>query len=142
MQRVGVHRPFFYTASPSQSMKVSVLPKIGSRVLKWGIGTQESAAKGTLRACFPQVSDRVRIGALFIDSGCNVLCNLPAKAPFQTEITAARPKTNSLITEIHCWHPSSVCWGWKRKEMVFREPEIQEPVTLKPSAECNMLTSG
>lgn len=71
-----------------------------------------------------------------------MLCNLLAKAPFQTEMRVVRPKMGSLITDIHCWHLSSVCQGWRRKEMVFREPEIQESVTLKPTAECNMLMPG
>lgn len=70
------------------------------------------------------------------------LCNLLAKAPFQTEMRVVRPKMSSLITDIHCWHLSSVCQDWRRKKMVFREPEIQESVTLKPTAECNVLMPG
>lgn len=80
--------------------------------------------------------------SLFTDPGCNVLCNLLAKAPFQTEMRVIRAKMSSLIPDIHCWHLSSVCHGWRRREMVFREPEIQESVTLKPLAECNVLMPG
>lgn len=82
---------------------------------------------------------RIEGASLFTDSCCNVLCNLLAKAPFQTEMRVVRPKMSSLITDIHCWHLSSVCHGWRRREMEFREPEIQESVTLKPPAECNVL---
>ena len=35
----GCLQPLSYTASPSQSGKVSVLPKVRSRVLKWGTST-------------------------------------------------------------------------------------------------------
>lgn len=70
------------------------------------------------------------------------MCNLLAKAPFLTEMRVVRPKKNSFITEIHFWHLSSGSRDWKRKEVVFREPEIQEPITLEPAAECHMLMSG
>lgn len=44
----GRSQTLSYAASASQSMKVSVLPKIRSRVLKQGTGTQESAVEGPL----------------------------------------------------------------------------------------------